>query len=73
MYYVQPGCENKEDCHFGEVCVRDSDSDPHGMCKVSISKVSTRWRTGMKLKYCQCLLCILSSLGVKTTMTVTII
>ena len=34
-HIFQPGCQSKENCFTGEVCMRVSESDPYGMCKVS--------------------------------------
>ena len=37
----QPGCENKDDCRFGFVCVREQANDTYGECRVSISGIYT--------------------------------
>ena len=42
MYFVQPGCENNDDCYYHLTCVRDSDSDAYGTCKVSVNRIITR-------------------------------
>ena len=37
MYFVQRGClVSEEDCSGAEICLKESDSDAYGKCKVSI-------------------------------------
>ena len=37
LYFIQNGCQNDKNCALSKICVKDSETDAYGTCKVSMN------------------------------------